>query len=248
MKKQSQFAIFLLVIGAIAVVVLVAGLFGLQKLSGLSGEARGQYELKLKQYQEINDELEKQPKREELLASLNESLASIDKNLVNYEYIPTYLEQLQKTAVRTGNTILSVRPRPIESLDINNALLKASNEAWQKKYPSKKPANQAAPADAKAKPKAAGAGGKKDKPKSNYRVQQYTLEVEGNYVSLMKFLDALRSFPKLVYVRTISISPRQRTEPDRLTARLETYAIIIPEHYQPAKEQQPVIAAEGGTP
>jgi len=43
MKKQSQFAVFLLVIGAIGVAVLAAGLFGLQKLSAKSGAQRWTY-------------------------------------------------------------------------------------------------------------------------------------------------------------------------------------------------------------
>ncbi|MHB0935851.1 MAG: hypothetical protein ACYDCO_02120 [Armatimonadota bacterium] len=234
MKKQPQFAILLLVIGAIAIVLLAGGLAGLQKLSSLSKKDKAEYQVKHAQCEEIDAELKEKDKKEQLLADLNMSLNSIDQNLVNYEYIPTYLEQLQKTAVQTGNKINSIRPRGIEFLDINNPLLKASNEAWLKEHPVKKPIEAAQPADAKPQPKPKTSGRPK-KAKSNYRVQQYAIEIEGDYVSIMKFLQALGQFPKLVYVRTINVSPRQRLQPDRLTARLETYAIIIPEHYQPVE-------------
>jgi len=190
---------------------------------------------------EIQQELDTKQDKEELLKKLNTSLASIDSKVVDYEYIPTYLEQLQKTAVETGNKINSIRPRGIEFLDINNPLLKASNDAWVKEHPVKEPIGAAKQATA-AKPKSSG---RPKKEKSAYRVQQYTIEIEGSYVSIMKFLDALGKFPKLVYVRTINISPRQRLDPDRLTARLETYAVIIPKHYQPESNPPPLPMATG---
>lgn len=232
MKKQPQFAIFLLVIGAIAIALLAGGLVGLQKLSSLSKKARQEYDVKHAQCVEIQKELDTREEKEALLKQLDEALTSIDASLVDYEYIPTYLEQLQKTAVQTGNKINSIRPRGIEFLDINNPLLKASNDAWLKKYPPKKPVAAAQAPEPASKPKPAG---RPKKQKSDYRVQQYTIEVEGTYVSIMKLLEALGRFPKLVYVRTINISPRNRLDPNVLTARLETYAIIIPKHYQPVE-------------
>lgn len=242
MKKQPQFAIFLLVIGAIAAVLLAGGLIGLQKLHSLSDKAEKEYQVKRGQCLEIEDELKTKQDKEDLLKKLNTSLASIDSNLVDYEYIPTYLEQLQKTAVMTGNKINSIRPRGIEFLDINNPLLKASNEAWVKEHPVKEPIDAAKSAATQPKPKTTG---RPKKEKSAYRVQQYTIEIEGSFVSIMKFLDALGKFPKLVYVRTINITPRQRLDPDRLTARLETYAIIIPKHYQPEENVPPPPMAAG---
>lgn len=242
MKKQPQFAIFLLVIGAIAIVLLAAGLVGLQKLYSLSDKAEHEYQIKHAQCVEIQAELDEQQKKEDLLTSLNTSLASIDSKVINYEYIPTYLEQLQKTAVETGNKINTIRPRGIEFLDINNPLLKASNEAWLKEHPVKEPSDAAKTAEGKPKPKTSG---RPKKQNSDYRVQQYTIEIEGDYVSIMKFLDALGKFPKLVYVRTINVSPRQRLDPERLTARLETYAVIIPKHYQPELNPPPPPMATG---
>jgi|GEM_PF-2011936 len=251
MKKQSQFAIFLLVIIVIAIGILAAGLVGLQKLTLLSKASNEEYRKTLKRCQDIEDALAKKADQETELAYLNERLASIDKNLVNYEYIPTYLEQLQRTAKLTGNSIISVRPRPIEVLDLSNPILKASNEAWLKEHPPMKVIEED---DKPVEPKKAGV--KEEKPQSAYRIQQYTLEVEGNYVSLMRLLEALSAFPKLVYVRTVNVSPRQRLEPDKLTARLETYAIIIPEHYRTEEESvaavteigRPVETASGVAP
>jgi len=138
MKKQSQFAIFMLAIIAIAIVVLITGLVGLQKLSALSKAANDEYTKTLKRCQDIEDALAKKADQETELAYLNERLSSIDKQLVNYEYIPTYLEQLQRTAKQTGNKIISIRPRSIESLDMNNPLLKASHEARQREHPPMK--------------------------------------------------------------------------------------------------------------
>jgi len=230
MKKQPQFAIFLLVIGAIAVALLAGGLVGLQKLSSLSKKNKQDYLVKHAQCLEIQAELDTRQVKEDLLKQLNASLASIDTKVVDYEYIPTYLEQLQKTAVQTGNKINSIRPRGIEFLDINNPLLKASNDAWLKEHPVKEPVAAAKSPEPKPKP-----SGRPKKQQSDYRVQQYTIEVEGDYLSIMKLLEALGRFPKLVYVRTINVQPRNRLDPGHLTARLETYAIIIPKHYQPVE-------------
>jgi len=252
MKKQSQYAIFLLAVGAIAIIVLAIGLVGLQKLTSMSRADQAKYEAMRTQCTAIAEALAGKTDQEKLLASLDMKLNSIDTNLVNYEYIPTYLEQLQRTAKQTGNEIASIRPRPIEPLDINNPLLKASHDAWQKEHPPLQPIEEG---NKPAVPKATKPDAKAEKPASNYRLQQYSLEISGSYLSLMKLLSALSAFPKLVYVRTIALSPASRTDPNRLTVRLETYAIIIPEHYQPEKNPaitttesaQPVTAAQGGS-
>jgi Tfp pilus assembly protein PilO len=209
MKKQSRFAIFLLILTAMAIGVLVTGIIGLQKLTTMSHEAKQKYLETAEECRRINKDLRQAHRWEEKLAEYDAILASLDKNLADYKYLPTYLEQLQKTAKRTGNTILSIHPRAITPLDSQSPLVKASYDRWLANNPE---IAMAAQETAAAKSEQAGEqpNPEEAKPASRYKLQQFSLEVEGDYLSIMRLLDALRSFPKLVYVHSLSLSPTSR--------------------------------------
>jgi len=71
----------------------------------------------------------------------------------------------------------------------------------------------------------------KGESKTGYWLMQIDLNVEGDYNSVLSMLDALRVFPKLIYVRTISLQPDMKDGKERVTARMETYAVITPSQY-----------------
>lgn len=239
-KKPSRFPVLLLSLGGIAVVVLAIGLFGLQQFFARASHYDDQFEVIAKECEQIKTELATMETKKDELLGLDIKLASVDQNLTDYKYIPTYLQQLQMTAASTGNTVRSIRPRDMEKLDQDSPLIKASlakREALQ-------------PASAKdAKKTTRPSKDEKDQETDaqyRYQIQQITLEIEGNYVSLMRFLSALRTFPKLVYVHSLSVTPG-RDESDTLTARMETYAIIIPEQYRSSKTTA-AVKSKGGKP
>ena len=243
MKKQTRFALFLLIIAACSIIVLVVGIIGLQNLTSQTQVKQQEFQAKVAECNRISEQLAKRGDWELELASLNTKLATLDKELVEYKYIPTYLEQIQHTTLLTGNTISSIRPRSIEPLDSNSPLLMASYERWLEKNPDIAAAAKESDAGAEIKK-----DGKEDenapqvKKPSEYKIQQFTLEIEGDYTSVVRLLDALRNFPKLIYVHSVSVAPKSRDNPDRLKAMLETYAIIPPDHYRPdnGSDAQPV--------
>ncbi|HOS44415.1 MAG TPA: hypothetical protein PK794_12025, partial [Armatimonadota bacterium] len=153
------------------------------------------------------------------------SLQTIDGSLIDYEYMPSYLEQLQHAAARTGNAIVRLQPDDLRPLDLQSSPLAtaakpaADTETVSRQRPTKAPGKRVKTLDLET---------------AKYRVQQITLEVEGSYLSLLRLLDTLGTFPKLVYVRTLDITPRRGRDlaPGAISARLDTYAIITPEQYQ----------------
>lgn len=241
-KKQSRFTLLLLGICGVAAVVLALGLFGLQQFMAHAASYDRQRSAYAKEGEHIRRELETMEEKEQELAGLETELNALDQNLTDYSYIPTYLKQMQTTARETGNTVRSIRPRPMERLNSSSPLIKASQAKRDAKDPqhAKKTAGETQAGKAKKDDK------QDDEGKAQYFIQQITLEVDGNYVSLMRFLSALKNFPKLVYVHSMSITPG-RTEDGTLTARLETYAVIIPEQYK-APQKSAKAAAEGDQP
>jgi hypothetical protein len=222
--QQSAFTVKLLILIAIGVLVLAAGLFGWhrqnltisamdQKLKGMDAELTS-----------IDNEVAKQGVFETEQKVLLNKLATIDSGLVEYQYIPTYLKQLQDAATATHNEIVRIQPSELRPLDIqSNPLAAAEADTGPKKISGKRPVKKVVKKSKKLELETA-----------KYRVQQINLEVHGNYVTLMHLLDTLRTFPKLVYVRTLDITPQRGkdTKAGTITARLETYAIIPPEQYQ----------------
>ena len=252
MKKQTRYALVLLIIAACSVAVLIAGVTGLQNLNTRTETKRRQLQTKANEYERLEEQLKKKEEWEQELASLNEKLATLDASLVDYEYIPTYLAQIQRTAELTGNNIRSIRPRGVEVLDTSSPLLMASYERWLESNKeiaaaAKEKADdiEAPPATKKA---AVATTTRRGKTPSEYKIQQFTLEIEGDYTSVVRLLDALRTFPKLIYIRSVSVSPPLREYPDRLKATLETYAIIPPDHYQPELKPVAIQPVEGVKP
>jgi Tfp pilus assembly protein PilO len=206
--KQSRFTMILFGIVAIGVVILAAAilLWNLQITNTRRIEEK--WQANEKQYTDIKQDLSNASNEANQLASLEDTLKSLETNLADYKYMPTYLQQMQHTAMLTGNTIESIAPEAITPLDFSKGPL--------------------ASVAALATPTAAGTPTPQ---KPQYLVQPITLEVKGSFVSTVRLLDAFRRFPKLIYVRTVDLSPTREHNQLVITTRLRTYAIITPDQY-----------------
>ncbi len=230
-KKQSRFTMLLLGLCGIGAVILTLGLLGFQQFSMRAAQYEKKSQALRQECEQITAELATRGDKEGELDELVKVLQTLDQNMTDYEYIPTFLNELQDTAEHTGNAIRSIRPRDMEKLDQNSPLIQASRARREAAHPEK-----ATPADARTRGGTASPKDAEQDARETYRVQQITLEIDGTYVSLMRFLSVLSKFRKLVYVRTLSITPG-RDDVNALTARMETYAIITPDQYQaPAKK------------
>lgn len=216
---KSKFNVALFVIIAIAAVILAGGLLGLQQQTSINAKLKDDLQVKNAQKQDIEAQLRMEPQRIRERNALKSQLSTLDGVLVDYTYIPTYLTQLQKTAKDTGNTlrvIAPLEPRPFD--------------------PTGSPI---------VKGKAGKPSPRGDKSASGYWTMQINLTVESDYVSVLKFLDALRTFPKLVYVRTVSLQPAGRDGSNRVTANIETYAIITPSQYLTPEAAKKLVPVKG---
>ncbi len=201
--KHSRFTLILLALIAACVIILVVGLVIGQQQDQQVQLLKADYDHLHTQYLEVDKEIKELPQRQKELVTLNEELSQIDLNLMDYKYIPTYLREIEETARQTGNDLRTITPHALRPLDLQKSPLNTKHTAAS---------------NANAAP---------------YQVQQITLDISGNYVSLISFLDALRRFPKIVYVRTINLSPHALEKGGiGVEAQVETYAIITPEQYQ----------------
>ena len=100
---------------------------------------------------------------------------------MDYRYIPTYLKQIEDKARETNNFIHSITPSAPHQLDMT------------KIGQVKVAADTVMPVVAKTDRKVASTPDK-----SNYQVMMISLNISGSYVNLVRFLDALRKFPKMV--------------------------------------------------
>jgi len=174
---------------------------------------------------------------EEELTALNAMLDGLSKNLMDYAYIPKFLAQIQHTAAATGNQLLSIAPGEIKQIDFNNPLF--SPTTLQPFNIGKRPDAKATAAVTLSPDTAA-----------LYRVQVIGLNVKGTYVSIIKLLNALRKFPQLMYVKSLTLNPGLEKDQVVVTVGMQTYALILPDQNLP---QQPdngtpvgAAAAEGG--
>ena len=202
---KSRFLLMMLGIVGVGATILVLGLFVFQQQSSKNIELKAKSKARAAEVLDIQTELEQRDTLVLKLDGLKENLASLDSSLADYKYMPTYLKQLQKTAADTDNILQVIQPEKIEPLD-----------------PRKMPFAQTALGDAAADTTAA---------TPLYRMQRINLTVRGNFVSLMRMLNALRSFPKMVYVRTINMAPISEGLNTNLVTRIETIAIITPDQY-----------------
>ncbi|OPZ88109.1 MAG: hypothetical protein BWY76_00121 [bacterium ADurb.Bin429] len=233
--QQSAFTLKLMIVLGIGILVLAAGLFGWHRQNVVYASMDRKVKDMEREIRDIKSEVAKRDDLRDEQLDLAKKLQTIDGSLIDYEYMPSYLEQLQNAATRTGNAIVRIQPDELRPLDLQSSPLataaKPTTEKVSGKRPTKAPARKVKTLDLET---------------TKYRVQQINLEVEGSYLSLLRLLDTLRTFPKLVYVRTLDITPRRGRDiaPGAITARLDTYAIITPEQYKladaPVKKAAPV--------
>jgi len=235
--KQSRFTLILLAIVAAGLVVLIASLALLQHLNAQSVNLKGQYTSLKKEYDLRETQMLHLKVDEDHLEKLKARLAQLDKNLISYEYVPTYLKQIQGTTLRTMNMISAIQPGIKKPLDLSNSFFAMGKQAG-------------APADAgatagqaqAATPPSTGATdtGTTVTPKGpQYQVMSINLDVQGSYLSIVKLLNEFRQFPKMIYVKSIDLTPQHLAGGATVTARIQTYAIITPDQSKVDDPGQP---------
>lgn len=217
--KQSRFTLLLIGCIAISAVILTIGLVFWQQQQSATNKLAQAYQAKKSECDKVSQDLLHRDGAIADLTAINSRLAVLGRNLTDYEYVPTYLREIQATAARTGNMIRTIQPGEIKPLDLSN-----SQFADKTDVPAGGQQTTAAPtAPAQSKPTG-----------PQYQVMSINLDVSGTYVSILKLLNEFRRFPKMIYVKTVTLAPVKSGEgvSGAVTAQVQTYAIITPDQYK----------------
>jgi Tfp pilus assembly protein PilO len=234
MQGPSRFAIALVIISVIAVALVAIGLLSWQKLVFQKNQVDVQIADNRHELDRIIKELGRKQELVARLDHLKDELGNLDRDMVDYEYVPTYLRQIQKAAKESGNYLQSIQPSDLKNLDLSKSPF-APPKAGTTAQASGAIPPPATPPPAMI-PKAQA---------STERVMRIGLDVKGTYRSVIKFLDMLRVFPKLIYVKTLSITPVKNTDGSSgVVARFETYAIIPPDQYVTPEDRKLAVSGD----
>jgi Tfp pilus assembly protein PilO len=119
-------------------------------------------------------------------------LQFLETSVAPNQYIPTLLQQLQTLAQTTHLQVISIKPGPLASS-------------------VKKPAVVAVPAPTSAGAQATGTGPTKTPAAPPYDTQPFQLTVNGTFPQIMSFIYALPHFPKIMTLKTMTLSPKGAT-------------------------------------
>jgi len=134
------------------------------------------------------------------------AVAHLELNLPTRDYVPTMLRELEAMGRAAGLRITGVRPVP------------------KKEKP--KPVEEE-----KAAPGAPKDGSQKKEERKPYEEMDFDIEATGQYMQVLKFLEMVSGFPKIIAVKSVSISatPNPRdVGPPKLSATFGVRAFIFP--------------------
>lgn len=186
----------------------------------------------------LQDKVAQLPGMTDEFGQLKSRLAILEPALPTAEYVPTFLQQIEKMAIETGNVIDGIRPRPARV----SSKPKAASTGAEAMADSK---GLAAPKDA---PSVSEAEQKSlEKAKKYYDVLALQISVLGDYHTIQKFLDRLTQFPKMIAINEIAARPPvavEYGEKPKLLVTLDAVALIL----KPIPELDAVDGVKPATP
>jgi Tfp pilus assembly protein PilO len=153
---------------------------------------------------------------------LTKRLAILEPYVSTGAYVPTLLRQMERLAQDTGNRMVGLKPQPV----LQVAVPKQTDEEGRASQPGKP----------------AGEGANKVKsPAERYERLPIEMSVESNYAALLTFLDRLSTFPKMIAVSEMSLTPAAQSvrETQRsaytFSGKLDIVALIQRQESKPWK-------------
>lgn len=156
----------------------------------------------------------------------------LESSVSTQAYVPTLLKQLEQLGKSVKLKVLSVRPQPIAQTNAPVRRLSSGAQASQGNVES---ASEQKAGSSTAQPVTV------EKP---YDELPIDLELEGGYMSAMQFLYGLTSFPKIIAVNRVELSPVGAAEAfnsPKLSIRLNITAFVL-------KDDGPVMGPDLPTP
>lgn len=155
------------------------------KLSKEKAEKEGEIERYATLYREI-------PQLEESLSTLKTQLEAVEWNLPSLAYIPTFLGQIEEWARQCGVKLTNISPQ--QAPTPSSPARKAEEEVGIKRGEYRE---QAKPQET-------------TKPSSPFETIPLNLQIEGNFYAIQRFIDGFRTFPKVLSLTKMDITPQER--------------------------------------
>ncbi len=218
--KQSKITLMILSLCLLSILILGIGIFLWQQQAVKTNELRNETAQLMAKKAEIEEKLGPNDKNISIeakkLDTKRQSLKILNKNLMDFQYIPKFLKYVQNAAQETGNELVSIAPGEAKPIDFNNPIFK----------PAPTPASDDTPAPPPPPPSPVA----KD-PKKQYKSLPITIIMRGTYVSNVKFIDALRKFPQIIYIKNLTLSPNEINGKIVVNSIVTANALIVPEQY-----------------
>ena len=182
----------------------------------------------------------------------------LETGITNQEYVPTLLKQIEKLGVSTHLKVISINPSTKLSDVVINPfsvikvmykdaprMKKIVDEKEKSSVKSSSPSSSSSTSTNSSSSTAGDAKTKIDKP---YNQIFFEITVQGKYVNVLEFLYRLTSFPKIISVDSIGLSPNQKeaniNSPD-LRASLKLSAYLMKEEITPMENKKLEVDAKG---
>ncbi len=188
------------------------------KLHGLQKEL-GLKQEQLNNSQKIADRL---PIARREFLDAQAQLGFLEQGVTSKVYVPTFLRQIEELGRENHLKVVAVRPQPAQTKPATSAKSSAADaEAGDKKKSAAKPP-----------------------PPDPYDKLELDMEVSGKYWDVVRFMYDITSFPKIIAVNDIQISPSGQTDvksSPALSVRFNATAFILK---QPGASMRAKVVAE----
>ncbi|MDH7601495.1 MAG: type 4a pilus biogenesis protein PilO [Armatimonadota bacterium] len=224
--RATSKAVTVLVI--VAVLVLFATVLMYLGMAGKLRSAVSEMQAKTKQVAESRSVVEKLEATKLAYLDARSQVRFLETSVSTQEFIPTLLKQIEHLGKSVNLKVLGVRP----SLD-------AQKQSGKRSLSSSKQASEGNLEEASKSEAGGGRGSARNS--RPYDELQIALQVEGYYMDLLDFLYRLTTFPKIVAVDSVEITPLtsrlQGTGSPRLNMKLTLTAFILRDDNKPEKNK-----------
>jgi Tfp pilus assembly protein PilO len=222
----------LMVLIGVAVALLAADLATYFVASGSLQKANADLSYKESQVENSKKIANRLDESKQKYIAVGDELKTLETGVNEAAYVPTLLKQLEHTGQGVSLAVVGVRPvaKPPEA---------------PAAAPSREPGGSGDSSSAPPPPVA------KKPARPPYDTLQVDIQVQGTYWNVMRFLDQLKVFPKIIAVDSVQMNPTDvynrgsgsgggRVISPRLSATLSVTAFVFP------VEKLPALGAKGG--
>jgi len=208
-----------------AVLILFGCVLGYLAAAGKLSSALSEMEAKAKSVDESREIAQKLEASKLAYLDARSQVRYLEASVSTQEYVPTLLKQLEQLGRSVNLKVLGVRPSQEKQKTSVKRSISSGREASEDNIESA----------SAAKPEADGKPARKTEPYDELKVE---IQLQGRYMDALDFLYKLTSFPKIIAVDEVEMSPpanmRFVSGSPALTMKLKVTAYVLKDDTRPA--------------